>query len=315
MGIERPTHSLLKQVHLHYLPGIQAPPADSGHGSWNARLNADGWGIGWYSPSQTKYRTADTLDAHTGRVHRVKLPPHMPTVLRSVIPPLHDLNLRSVAQTTESEVVFGHIRAAPSAASLMLKTRSEPSCPGGAAQHCWNDRYRDSCRPLFHPRRAPRSVANLPPPLLLPLRRPLDRPHPDQHCTPPSGSWLDLNTGQSTSWISLNLAITDGDKFVALRFAYPQEREAPSLYWSRTAGSAFNRLYRTHPDGGRDVGKIPREDHAPHFIVASEPMTMQHHEWTLMKNGDDSEDSERGGVSLHGSWTAPEFRQSHAWGR
>ncbi|GAA5914148.1 hypothetical protein JCM6882_004938 [Rhodosporidiobolus microsporus] len=310
--IERPEHSLLKQVHLHYLPGIQHPAADSGVGSWNAHLNADGWGIGWYSREQSKYRTEDSVDPHTGKVQRVKLPPFMPTVLRSVMPPVHDLTLRSVAKTIESNVVFGHIRA--TVGSPVALPNCHPFAFGrwllmhnGAvggffdAQDAIRAQLSRAARLNIQGTTDTETVAALFFSLLEPSG-PWLHSHsiPDivevlhetirrliTLCTPADGrGWVEPDGKTPRSWISLNLAITDGEKFVALRFAYPKQREAPSLYWSTTAGSAFDRRFKTHPDGGHDVGKLPREHHAPHLIVASEPMTHQEHEWKLMKPGE-----------------------------
>jgi hypothetical protein len=45
-------------------------------------------------------------------------------------------------------------------------------------------------------------------------------------------------------------------------------------------------LPQLHPDGGRDVGKHHNDVHAPHLVVASEPMTKNpRDEWRLMESG------------------------------
>jgi len=94
-------------------------------------------------------------------------------------------------------------------------------------------------------------------------------------------------SGKVVSCLSLNLAITDGSRLATLRYAYPPQREAPSLYWSTTAGSALDRRYEGHPDdGGVDVGNRKREKHKSHVVVASEPMSKgDNREWSMMEQG------------------------------
>ncbi|GAA6044172.1 hypothetical protein JCM8097_007218 [Rhodosporidiobolus ruineniae] len=308
--IERPEHSLLKQIDLHFLPGIQHPAADSGLGSMNALTNVDGWGLAWYSDVQAKYRTEDRIDPRTGQVRRVELPKLMPTVLKSVLLPVHDLNLRSVAKTVESSVVFGHMCA--TVGSPVAVPNCHPFQFGR-----WSFMHNGAVGPFSTSQDAIRS-------LLSPATR--DRiqgttdtetvaalffTHLEPHgpwysshslsdivdalrrtimdliriCTPSKG-WH-LNDGRTPrTWLSLNLAITDGERFVALRYAYPSEREPPSLYWSSVGGSALDRRYKVHPSGGTDIGPVPNEQHLPHVVVASEPMTREKaDQWHKMQSG------------------------------
>jgi glutamine amidotransferase len=81
--------------------------------------------------------------------------------------------------------------------------------------------------------------------------------------------------------------VTDGDSFVCLRYATPG-REAPSLYWSTMAGARMDRQYRGEPDGGAgDASARSGEEHEPHVVVASEPMTKGRDEqWHLLGNGE-----------------------------
>ena len=100
------------------------------------------------------------------------------------------------------------------------------------------------------------------------------------------GGYVDWVSDELIGWFSANLAISDGEKLIALRFAYPpRRREAPSLYWSETAGSALDRKYRGHPDGrGREeIGNKLRKNHQAHVVVASEPMSWDVREWQMIR--------------------------------
>lgn len=108
-------------------------------------------------------------------------------------------------------------------------------------------------------------------------------------CTP-AGGWPapSHDSGGLSSHISLNLALTDGAHFYALRFACPEQQDPPSLYWSTTGGATLDRRYEGHPDHvGRADGKLPRHEHGTHVVVASEPMTRgEDQEWHLLRNGE-----------------------------
>lgn len=111
------------------------------------------------------------------------------------------------------------------------------------------------------------------------------------------GYVLSQVSGDLSAWFSSNVAITDGTRLIALRYAYPGSlREAPSLYWSTTVGATFDRKYRSpHPDGEpRDVGDRPSDQHRGHVVVASEPMTRDEREWQLMRPGQALVVDERG---------------------
>ncbi|GAA5981444.1 hypothetical protein JCM11641_004765 [Rhodosporidiobolus odoratus] len=313
--IERPDHSLLKQIDEHYLPGIQHPAADSGPGpgTANAFTNVDGWGLAWYSSIQAKYRTEDELEHKTGKVvRRVELPALMPTVLRSTMPPLHDLNLRSVCKTTESSIVFGHIRAA------VGTPVSIPNCHPFVFGR-WSFMHNGSIGGFFDAQDELRSKLSRSAKMNIQgstdtevaaalfftyLAEGHDSDWLDEkplhfveeclaravrtivHCCTSKAGWYEKDGKTPRSWVSLNLAITDGESFVALRYAYPPERPAPSLYWSSTEGSALDRRYKGHPSSGRHDGDLPAAEHLPHVVVASEPMTRDTKDkWHLLENG------------------------------
>lgn len=89
---------------------------------------------------------------------------------------------------------------------------------------------------------------------------------------------------------SLNLAITDGEQLLAIRFRNHATQHPPSLYFSTKAGVSLNRKYPGHPDQtGADNGRQnlkTTEQHGDHVIVASEPSTFQSADWELIKKNE-----------------------------
>ncbi|GAA5995676.1 class II glutamine amidotransferase [Rhodotorula paludigena] len=304
--ILRSEHSLVSQTHHHYLPDVPPPynVADNLTNP-NHKTNVDGFGVGWYTSVPARYGAL--LHDSIAHAHTQLL---SPTVYRSVQDPEGNENLAEICQSIPSAVVFGHIRAATAGRN------SQANCHpfkagrflfmhnggiGGFATHVHEIRQRVS----YAARRVIKGDTDSEHAFALFLSY-LDSDGPwlrDYYTweletalrrtiaelisiCEPQGGWVDAH-GHPRSWISFNVALSTGTDFLALRFAHPPEREAPSLYWSSVGGSALDRRYRQHPDGGRDLGNKPREEHAPHVVVASEPMTKEaHDEWVLMKNGD-----------------------------
>jgi glutamine amidotransferase len=105
--------------------------------------------------------------------------------------------------------------------------------------------------------------------------------------------------GQKAQANSLNVAVTDGKKMVAIRFRNHELEQPPSLYWSTEAGKrshvreilytlitigvTLNRKYPELPDG--QINPVAYKDpsqHASHVIIASEPSTYKHEQWNLI---------------------------------
>ncbi|KIJ50932.1 hypothetical protein M422DRAFT_65558 [Sphaerobolus stellatus SS14] len=92
---------------------------------------------------------------------------------------------------------------------------------------------------------------------------------------------------------SINLAITDGRVLLCCRFRNHANEQPPSLYYSTTAGPTLNRKYPGHPDGEHHTFLDPTtsrvhkghggQQHGPHVIVASEPITHKPEEWNLVE--------------------------------
>ncbi|GAA5948343.1 hypothetical protein JCM3765_001379 [Sporobolomyces pararoseus] len=297
----RPAHSLLKQVDEHYLPGLQlgSPPPEEADDrkSPNSLPNIDGFGIGWYSPVPATNQVYSTPE------RRIEHPELLPAVYKCISPPLHDYNLQSLANSIESRIVFGHIRASTTgsvqlpnchpfqfgrflfmhngAIGRFAEIQLEVMSLVGARARSFVKGTSDTewLAALFFHLLDPSETANWLDDF--PLSRQLDALARSIdtviRLVERKGGYIDHRLNELIGWFSANLAISDGEKLIALRFAYPpKRREAPSLYWSETAGSAFDRKYRDHPDeGGRkDVGNKPRKLHQAHVVVASEPTAL-----------------------------------------
>lgn len=89
--------------------------------------------------------------------------------------------------------------------------------------------------------------------------------------------------GEKAGANSLNLAATDGQQLVTVRFRNHATEQPPSLYWSTTAGITLNRKYPGHADGPENkYATLKAEEHGKHVIVASEPSTYKQNEWNLI---------------------------------
>lgn len=110
--IVTPRHSLVKQVHEHYLPGLVGhDPRDISQDplvtARNVISNIDGAGIVWYTSSSADFEKGDTGESGDG-TQKEGLRPAM---YKSVQPPGKDLNFRSICANTETRVLMAHVRA------------------------------------------------------------------------------------------------------------------------------------------------------------------------------------------------------------
>ena len=87
----QPSHSIIKQSH-----GCRERTGDD-RASLPASLNADGFGVGWYSPASTSVE---------------KEGDERPGLYTSTQPAWSDVNLIRLSEKVSSRLVFGHVRAA-----------------------------------------------------------------------------------------------------------------------------------------------------------------------------------------------------------
>ncbi|KAF2725231.1 N-terminal nucleophile aminohydrolase [Polychaeton citri CBS 116435] len=294
-----PKHSLVKQVHEHYLPGLVAhDPLIPARNSVN---NIDGMGVAWYTSSAADFELPDSGESSDGTLKEGL----RPAAYKTIAPPINDLNFRSICGNVETRCCFAHIRAA--SGTPIVHTNNHPFIFGrhtmmhngvisdfgvvkrdmlhlisDAAYNCilgstdsehlgalymtylTNAGSRDSFEKEYTVEEMAdalhKAVATTVE-LQLQILGPKARPN------------------------SLNLCVTDGVKLVAYRFRNHATQDPPSLYFSTTAGTTLNRKYQDHPDGivvASDASRIPRERHGKHIIVASEPTTYKHDEWELI---------------------------------
>lgn len=108
-----PKHSLVKQVSDHFLPGLV--PQDPNNyeidpivRARNSFVNIDGLGVAWYTSSAADFEPTDSDNSSDG-IPKEGL---RPAAYKTVVPPIRDLNFRSICANTETRVCFAHIRAA-----------------------------------------------------------------------------------------------------------------------------------------------------------------------------------------------------------
>ncbi|KAF2433375.1 N-terminal nucleophile aminohydrolase [Tothia fuscella] len=290
-----PKHGLAHQVHDHYLPKLLHYDAENitseqEIATRNKLFNIDGFGITWYTKAQN-----DFVKKSFGL---------RPAIYKSISPPLSDFNFRSICANTATDVVFAHIRA--TSGSAVTPTNNHPFTFGrysfmhngyisdflsirrqicslldqdaysnvlgstdsehlgalfmtylteGRGRASWDETY-----PATKTKEAlERAVAKV-----IELQQ--------------------IHLGDKRQPNDLNLATTDGQQLLCIRFRNHATEQPPSLYYSTTAGVTLNRKYPDCADGeDENLGVCRRTDqHGAHLIVASEPTTYKDEEWNLI---------------------------------
>jgi glutamine amidotransferase len=289
-----PKHGLAHQVHDHYLPKLLHYDPDNitteqEITTRNRLFNIDGFGLAWYTRAQN-----DFVKESSGL---------RPACYKSTSPPLSDFNFRSICANTATDVLFAHIRATLGTSvnptnnhpflfgrnsfmhngyiSDFVSIRREVSAlldkdvyanvlgstdsehlgalfmtylTNGKGRSSWDLTYpAEEMKKALE--RAVAKVIELQQKILGDARQPND----------------------------LNLAVTDGEQLLCIRFRNHATEQPPSLYYSTTAGVTLNRKYPDCADGEENVGvcRMPGE-HGAHLIVASEPTTYKDEEWHLV---------------------------------
>lgn len=282
-----------KQVHEHYLPkllshnSVQTTTAEE-VAARNRLFNVDGLGVAWYTPSR------DSFDECQG---------DRPALYRTIQPPLNDLNFRSICANTATKVCFAHIRAAT--ATPVTPVNNHPFIFGRyTIMH--NGYVSDFLE-------VKRSICNfLDKDAFANIHGSTDSEHVAAMFmtylaggegkraweNPSSPTQMEIALKNTVQMIiklqenklgskaqpnDLNVAISDGEHLIALRYRNHPTEQPPSLYYSETAGVTLNRKYPDHADGeGNSKAKQPAEEHGKHLIVASEPTTYKDKEWILI---------------------------------
>lgn len=126
----RPEHSIIKQSFnaRERMVAGEIPPA----------LNADGFGIGWYSMSPDAEGVVidgppDASSSSATEVMSSFETASRPAVFKQVTPAWNNANLQNLAHVVRSSCIFGHVRAA-SPGSLIAETNTHPFSYG---QYLW----------------------------------------------------------------------------------------------------------------------------------------------------------------------------------
>lgn len=253
-------------------------PFHLGRGS----LNADGFGIGWYSPSSSSCSRQDRT----------------PCTFKSVTPAWNNDNLNRLATKLESGLIFAHVRAAypgmpvseqnchPFAhgnylfmhngvlAGFLDVRRSLLSELSDAAYNSVQSFHSDSavCFSLFL-HHLPSMTEEQPPEVLLQAIQ----------STIATISRIQLDAGVTDTSL-LNFVVSDGKTLIATRYVSNDEQPA-SLYFAE--GSAYKREQDTidRTDGDKiksegDYHLVYGGNEARVCLVASEPVTASAAEWT-----------------------------------
>jgi len=314
-----PAHALSKQVHEHYLPkllshdpAVHAEPTTQAEIATRNRLfNVDGFGMTWYTQALSTF--SQPASSSTTKANL------WPALYKTIQPPLHDANFRSICSNTASNVVFAHIRAATSTA--ITPVNNHPFIFGIHTimhngyisnfekiklQMC--NAMSEEAYTNIHGGTDTEHLAALFMTYLCPSAKEWESYHEVSEMRAALEKTIDkiISIQDATPSIStrepndLNVAVTDGRSLIASRFRDHETEQPPSLYYSISAGVTLNRQFPDHPDGadgpsgpsigdvqGKKEGKNPhairgREEHGQHVIVASEPTTYKG-EWELIE--------------------------------
>ncbi|TAQ89528.1 hypothetical protein B7494_g2186 [Chlorociboria aeruginascens] len=279
-----PTHALSKQVHEHYLPKLlshdpsaHAEPTSQAEITTRNRLfNVDGFGMAWYTPVLSTFSPPSTSTTK---------PDLHPALYKSIQPPLHDSNFRSLCANTSSPVLLAHIRAAT--ATAITPTNNHPFTFGihtimhngyissfalikralcdtmsqEAYSHIQGGTDTEHFAALLMTNLCPASKSPTPNPY---SGEGSEASFPaaweQYHSVEQMHTALvrTINTvisiqssklGPKAEPNDLNIAITDGRSLIACRYRNSATEQPPSLYYSTTAGVTLNRQFPDHPDG------------------------------------------------------------------
>ncbi|KZT25003.1 N-terminal nucleophile aminohydrolase [Neolentinus lepideus HHB14362 ss-1] len=299
-----PAHSLSKQVHEHYLPGLTHSEPDSDRKATEAEItmrnrmfNADGLGMAWYSTTRFEFDECDGP---------------RPTIYKVLAQPTTDPVFTSICANTASTTLFAHIRAASPGSPIhiynahpfifgrytfmhnggvtgfdYIKREVLAEMSGDAVLGIHGSSDSEHVAALFFTYLAESrgaDVWNRSHPLTemkLALEKAVQKIIDIQKEVLPK-------KGQVYGASSLNIAITDGEQLLTIRFRNSPTEHPPSLYLSTTAGVTLNRKYPGHPNKEVDdaANKRSAQDHGDHVIVASEPTTYQKHQWKLIEKNE-----------------------------
>ncbi|KAH6671768.1 nucleophile aminohydrolase [Halenospora varia] len=296
-----PAHALSKQVNEHYLPKLLShDPAVHAEYTTEAEIttrnrlfNVDGFGMAWYTPVVAAFSPPSSTIAK---------PKLYPALYRTIQPPLHDSNFRSICSNTASHVVLAHIRAAT--ATAIAPTNNHPFTFGiYTIMHngyiaSFTDIKRKMCERMSQEAYQhiqggtdTEHMAALIMTFLCPSSPSQQRKPSHEDASSVPAAWKEYHSvteihdaiqktidtiisiqseilGNNAEPNDLNIVVTDGRSMVACRFRNHATEQPPSLYFSTTAGTTLNRQFPDHPDGAQ--GRGGKKGHNPDATKAAE---------------------------------------------
>lgn len=202
-------------------------------------------------------------------------PPLHPILYKTIQPPLHDSNFRSICASTASTCVLAHIRAATSTA--VTATNNHPFVFG---RHTIMHNGYISSFPIvarqIHNLTSEEAFANIKGTTdtetfaalymsfltagagssnlvgaqkFEQIYTPAEMLEALRHAASTVIELQITALGKEAEPNDLNVCVTDGTQLVAMRFRNHKTEQPPSLYYSKSAGVTLNRRYPDHPDG------------------------------------------------------------------
>eukprot|EP01116_Phalansterium_solitarium_P008888 TRINITY_DN22858_c0_g1_i1.p1 TRINITY_DN22858_c0_g1~~TRINITY_DN22858_c0_g1_i1.p1 ORF type:complete len:574 (+),score=215.32 TRINITY_DN22858_c0_g1_i1:172-1893(+) len=288
--VTNPDNSMIQQSFAEpYMPGIMVKKEEAKR--LNHKINADGFGIGWYSDDMT------------------------PCVFTSIKPSWNDRNLHRLADTIWSKCVFAHVRAA-SPGSLITESNCHPFQLGrilfmhnGAIPNFPSLKRRfvmelsDQCYSFIQGSTDSEHTA-----ALFVQNLPGQNPFVQHSCADMAKAMLEtikqildittrLQNGRAAEPCSLNFAVTNGDVVIATRFRNCRNEQPPSLYYTRRRRyecSSSRSLRKSESfdvstmpdaspgDGGLAGSKSKMVKLFKSVVISSEPLTRDESEWELI---------------------------------
>ncbi|KAM5540911.1 hypothetical protein V8D89_005555 [Ganoderma adspersum] len=293
-----PDHAIAKQVHDRYLPYLTHYEPDTTPEEMrlrNSPFNLDGIGVVWYTNARAAFGECEGPRPVTYKILRQ---------------PTTDPVFQSLCAGTTAHAVFAHIRAA-SGATAITHYNNHPFAFGRLAfMHNGSVAHFDEIKRALALELSDAAHARVKGttdsealaalfftyleqqrgPEVWECRHPLEEM---KECLEKAiRRVLELQraamekAGKAPDASSLNIAITDGEQLLAIRFRNHAKEHPPSLYLSTRAGISLNRKFPGHPDregednGLRNLKAV--EEHGDHVIVASEPTTFKEEDWELI---------------------------------
>jgi len=271
--VTRPSHGLIKQAYERYMPFIQENTKQSvPRIEVNARINADGFGIGWYSESVYGYSK--------------------PCTFHSISPAPNNKNLKILCDHVQTGLLFSHVRA--SSGSAVAENNCHPFVSGrwmfmhnGAVARFLRVKRKlgqKLSKEVYYAIEGTTDTEYVFALFLDILGQ--DRETQDVSIEKITDAFVRTiqilvnmtysveEPNEPHGYSSLNFALTNGKMVIASRFRDGPE-DPPSLYYHNKG------YYHCDDSGNVHVPLIDEDTTTPDILIASEPLTLSDDFWYL----------------------------------